>query len=116
MTTVTIELSTIEQIMKTLCDTNVANKEFSELACYMDGFDEYKVMEHLNEVAEKFDAIYYELRTLTGLDPRKIDKISSFTRYLDLNVEGRYVDWDQLRLMQQYEAAANQALEKPLEK
>lgn len=99
MNKVEIEVSKLEELMKALCDANVANKEFSELACYMDGFDEYKVMEHLDDVAEKFDVIYYELRSLTGLDPRNIDKIGSYTRYLDLYVEGRYVDYEMIRLI-----------------
>lgn len=101
MSKIEIEVSKAEQLMKDLCDANVANKEFSELACYMDGFDEYKVMEHLDEVAKKFDAIYYELRSITALDPRNIDKIGSYTRYLDLHVEGRYVDYEMMQRISQ---------------
>lgn len=108
MNKIEIEVSKIERLMKALCDANVANKEFSELACSMDDFDEYKVMEHLDEVADKFDAIYYELRSITGLDPRNIDKIWSYTRYLDLHVDGRYVDYKTIRLIHKIEENANQ--------
>lgn len=92
MTNVTIELSKIGQLMKTLCDVSVACKEFSLLACGMGDIDEYKVMAHLDENTLILDQIYCELRSLTGLDPRDIDKISSYTRYLDTHLIARHED------------------------
>jgi hypothetical protein len=86
MKEIIIKQSTLEQIMKTICDVSVANKELSHLACYMDDLDVCKVMGHADQTAEALDGVYYELRSITALDPRNIDKIEFHTRYLELHV------------------------------